>query len=87
MSKREDLIKRAKKQVCPEWLLDCICLDDKKHTLVISPRACNDRGITSIQITQGKFSSPTILNYRIKTLYTERKKDDIYKKSVNSFRF
>jgi hypothetical protein len=69
----EEVKEEQKKKISPEWLLDCVCLEDKGHTLVISPNECFKRGITTIKITMGKFSSATVLTYKISEIYKEKK--------------
>ena len=70
----EDILKEVKKKVSPDWILECVCLEDNGNTLVISPNECFKRGIKNIKITLGKFSSPTVLTYKISEIYKEKKK-------------
>jgi len=69
----EETKKEQERKISPEWLLDCVCLEDKGHTLVISPNECFRHGITTIKITLGRFSSPTVLTYKIGEIYKEKK--------------
>ncbi|MCS7093649.1 MAG: hypothetical protein RMJ18_00445 [Candidatus Aenigmarchaeota archaeon] len=69
----EELKEETKKKISPEWLLDCVCIEDDGQTLVISPRECFKKGIKNIKITLGRFSSPTVLTYKVSEIYGEKK--------------
>ncbi|MEM5875008.1 MAG: hypothetical protein QXW01_01835 [Candidatus Aenigmatarchaeota archaeon] len=69
----EEIKEETRKKISPDWILDCVCLEDKGKTLVISPHECYKRGINNIKITLGRFSSPTVLTYKISEIYKKKK--------------
>ncbi|MEM5815370.1 MAG: hypothetical protein QXD89_02715 [Candidatus Aenigmatarchaeota archaeon] len=69
----EEIKEKTEKEISPSWLLECICLEDRGNTLVISPQECFKRGIKNIKITLGRFSSPTVLTYKVSEIYRKKK--------------
>ena len=58
-------VEKLKKYLSPDWILECVMFDRKRHALVISPTHCLEHGVTNIEIAQGRFSSKTILRFRL----------------------
>jgi len=64
MDMSEEYLK-AKQQLSPSWLLDCVMFDKKRSALVVSPQHCLEHGVTVLEVAQDSFGSRTILHFRL----------------------
>lgn len=71
MERREEEIKKIEKELSPEWLLECVMIDNK--TLVIAPKYLWGKGIKKIKITKSKFESQSVLIYDLEPIFKKKK--------------
>jgi len=58
-------IKKLRRQLAPDWLLECVMYDEKRNAIVVSPKHCLEHGVTVLQVCQDGFGSRTILHLRL----------------------
>ncbi len=52
-------------QLSPEWLRECVMIDDKNKAIVISPTEALKRGYSNLIVTQNRFGAKTILKLKL----------------------
>lgn len=57
--------KELRKQLAPEWLLDCVMYDKKQNAIVVAPVNCLKHDITNLRVAQHGFAGKTILHLRL----------------------
>jgi len=67
-------INKLKAKLSPQKILEVTMLDDKGHSLVVSPTFCLEHGITHLKVTHNRFGSNTILNLDLRFAYRRGKK-------------
>lgn len=74
---------KIRNQLSPEWLRDCVMIDQKNNALVINPSAALKHGINNLLVTQTNFTGRTIFKMRLDYDLLKIKKDEPIDNSVN----
>lgn len=58
-------IKAIRDKLSPDWLRDCVMVDDKNKAIVISPTEVLKAGYPNLIVTQNRFGAKTIFKIRL----------------------
>jgi hypothetical protein len=57
--------KDIKDKLSPDWLRDCVMIDDKNKSIVISPIEALKHGYPNLFVTQNRFCGKTIFKLKL----------------------
>jgi hypothetical protein len=58
-------VREIRDTLSPEWLRDCVMVDDKNKAIVIAPTEALKHGYTNLFVTQNRFGSKDIIKVKL----------------------